>query len=130
MVQRLHTARLDMTPTMSPKPAMPSIYKYLLTASSLVFLVYAIEDGRGPTWGPIEQVSMGVAGVLVMWVAWHPNRKLNVFAAYAATIAVLFEVAAMILDGRGPWRTAVAIWLVFGAYTVLLTSFSWIREPK
>ena len=130
MVQRLYTARLNMTPTLEPRPAMPTIYRWLLTLSAVVLIIYAIEDGRGPTWGRAEQVLMLVAGVLVLWVAWKPSHKMNVFAGYAATIAILFEVVETVVDGHGPWRTAAALWLVFGAYTVLLISFAWIRDPK
>ena len=120
-----------MRANMIPK-AMPRVYRWMLTASSVVFVVYAIEDGRGLVWGPIEQGVMLLAGLSVAWVAWKPSKKMNVVAGYLATIAVLFEAAALVMSRntyRSPWITAVTIWIVFGAYTVALISFEWIRRP-
>lgn len=115
---------------MIPK-IMPRVYRWMLTASSLVFIIYAIEDGRGPIWGVVGQVVMMFAGLSVLWVAWRPSRKVNLIAAYLTTIAVLFEVAALTLSRIAiPWVTASVLWLVFGIYTVALISFTWIRKTS
>ena len=86
------------------------------------------------TWIPRRWVHVGwlLAGLSVAWVAWKPSKKMNVVAGYLATIAVLFEAAALVMSRntyRSPWITAVTIWIVFGAYTVALVSFEWIRRP-
>ena len=111
---------------------MPVIYRAMLIASAVVLIIYGIEDGRDPVWGQIEQAVMLAAGLCVMWVAWKPSRRMNVAAGYLTTIAVMFEVVSQIVSRdyyRYPWVTASALWLVFGAYTVALIAFQWVREP-
>jgi len=114
---------------MIPK-VMPRIYKWMLTMSSMVFLIFAWEDGRGPTWGKYEQVFMLIAGLFTLYVAWRPSRKCNIIASYSVTVAVLFEITAHLVQRHpnAPWVTAVTMWVVLGTYTVLLISFAWIRK--
>lgn len=107
---------------------MPRVYKWLLTASGITYLLVAWIDGRA--WGVTEEVIMLFAGIFVLLAAWKPNRTLTHAAAYLAGIGGLFEVASAAITNMTPWHYATAaVWFMFTAYTVLLVAFGWVREP-
>jgi len=107
---------------------MPHIYKWLLTASGVVYLIVAVVDGR--FWGLSEEVVMTLAGIFVLLAAWKPSRTLTHVAAYLAGIGGLFEVFHAALTNATPWHlSTAAVWFMFTAYTVLLVSFGWVGDP-
>lgn len=113
-----------------PQKFMPRVYRWLLTASGITYFIVGWADGRGPTWGVIEQVAMIFAGIMLLFAAWDGgNRTVAHVAAYAAGIAGLFEVVNHLLANRPVHYAAAAIWATFIAYVVLLVAFGWVREP-
>ena len=113
-----------------PEQFMPRIYRWLLTASGVTYLIVGWADGRGPTWGRVEQVVMVVAGILILFAAWYPrNRTVRQAAAYLAGIAGLFEIVNHLSSNAPIHYAASALWLTFISYTVLLVAFGWVRTP-
>jgi hypothetical protein len=113
-----------------PDKFMPRIYRWLLTASGVTYLIVGWADGRGPTWGRVEQVAMIFAGIMVLIAAWDStNRAVAHVAAYAAGIGGLFELVNHMAANRPVHYAAAALWVTFTAYTVLLVAFGWVRGP-
>lgn len=109
---------------------MPFVYRWLLTASGITYLVVGWADGRGPAWGRVEQVAMVLAGIAILIAAQKPrSRRVAHVAAYMAGIAGLFEVVNHLLANVPVHYAAAALWLTFIAYTVLLAAFGWVRTP-
>ena len=112
---------------------MPLVYRWLLTLSGVVFLVVSWADGRPPIWGYVEQVLMGIAGVLVIYVAWHPlNRWIAHCTAYVVVIGGLFEVVNHVVDyidfGSRPFVAAAFVLGGFVTYTTLPLAFGWVGQ--
>ena len=112
---------------------MPLVYRWLLTLSGVVFLIVSWADGRAPYWGYVEQVLMGIAGVLVIYTAWHPSsRWIAHCTAYIAVIAGLFEVVNHVMDyidlGQRPFLAAAFVWGAFVTYTAGLLAFGWVSQ--
>jgi len=102
----------------------------LLTASGVTYLIVGWADGRGPTWGRVEQVAMIIAGIFLLISAWNAaNRNAAHVAAYAAGIAGLFEIVNHVSANKPIHYAATALWVTFVAYTVLLVAFGWVRTP-
>ena len=109
---------------------MPRVYRWLLTASAVTYLIVGFADGRGPTWGRVEQVAMIIAGMFILVAAYDgSNRKVAHVAAYLAGIAGMFEVVNHVLANRPVHYAAATLWMTFVAYTVLLVAFGWVRTP-
>jgi uncharacterized membrane protein len=107
---------------------MPRIYRWLLTASGVTYLLVALIDGHA--WGIVEEVIMLLAGIFVLLAAQKPNRTLTHAAAYSAGIAGLFQVVSAVVANATHWHLATAaVWFMFTTYTVLLVAFGWVREP-
>lgn len=118
---------------MVERSIMPLVYRWLLTTSGVVLLVVSWADGRPAYWGYVEQVLMGIAGVLVIYIAWKPNRRsVAHIGTYVVVIAGLFEVVNHVADyielGERPFLAAAFVWGAFVAYTTLLLAFGWVGQ--
>lgn len=112
---------------------MPQVYRWLLTLSGVVFLIVSWADGRPPYWGYVEQVLMGVTGLMIVYTAWNPSKRRIAHAtAYLAGIGGLFEVWNHVVDyidtGSRPFMAAAFVWAAFVAYTTLLLAFGWVSQ--